>query len=118
MVRGPATTSYNPNSNTVDIEEKNGLFEDDNGTQADFRQSALITHGPAFTEGSDILGNGGQRKQRRPRPASHMRALHTQADMLLTQSEMQIYDKFRGGKEVITPRGFGAVENGLSQSVR
>lgn len=47
-----------------------------------------------------------------------MRALHTQADMLLTQSEMQIYDKFRGGKEAITPRGFGGIENALSQSVR
>lgn len=28
MIRGAAATSYNPNSNTVDIEDKNGLFDD------------------------------------------------------------------------------------------
>lgn len=58
-MRGPATTSYNPNSNTIDVEDKNGIFEDENGQNKDHRQSALITSGPAFTEGNDVIGNQG-----------------------------------------------------------
>ena len=49
-----------------------------------------------------------------------MRTLQTQADILLTQSEMQMYDKFKVGKESVTPRGFGAADSAaaLSQSQR
>ena len=119
MIRGAAATSYNPNSNTVDIEDKNGLFDDfqvvdANGAGNDipeFRQTqGLVTSGPAFTEGNDNMLNSqatGRAKKRRP--VSNMRVLQTQADLLLTQSEMQIYDKFKGGNEAITPRGFGIV---------
>ena len=44
MVRPPASTSYNPNSNTVDIKDENDLFDEnnkDNGV-TDFRSSALV----------------------------------------------------------------------------
>ena len=66
-----------------------------------------------------MYGSQGQQRLRKRRPVSNIRALQTQADLLLTQSEMQIYDKYKVGKDSVTPRGFGGADGApLSQSVR